>query len=76
MSTRIKFAFAAAVMAMGLASPVTSPVMAHTLHRHYAAAHAATLCPCGANNGTLYNYVPAQDDNGYWPSAAALGNSH
>jgi len=71
MSTKIKFALVAAAMAIGLAAPAT----AHNVHRHYASAR-GTFCNCGSNNGTLYNYVPAQADEGYWPSAAALGNSH
>jgi hypothetical protein len=71
MSTKMKFALAAAVMAMGLASPA----VAHNVHHHYEVAR-DTFCNCGTNGGTLYNYIPAQADEGYWPSAAALGNSH
>jgi hypothetical protein len=71
MSTRIKFVLAAAVVATGLASPA----LAHNIHHHYATGR-GTFCNCGGNTGALYNYVPAQVDESYWPSAAALGNSH
>jgi hypothetical protein len=73
MSTKMKSAFVAAMITTAIASPA----FAHTAHHHYAAAHGGTFCNCSSNNGTLYNfYVPAQAYEIYWPSAAALGNSH
>lgn len=71
MRTKIRLALVAAVTATGLASPV----LAHNVHHRYTSAR-DTFCYCGSNTGTLYNYVPAQVDEGYAPSAAALGNSH
>jgi hypothetical protein len=71
MSIKIELALVAAVMTVGLASPA----LAHNVHHHYTSAQ-STFCNCGGNAGTLYNYAQAQVDEGYWPSAAALGNSH
>lgn len=72
MNIKAKFAFVAAMIAMGSAAPAT----AHAAQRHYAAAHGNTFCYCGDNYRTLYNYVPVQVERPDWLSAAALGNSH
>jgi hypothetical protein len=74
MTCNFTFAIVATVMALGLASPAL------------AQSHSASDCTCrGAQivgpNGSYYaspyyDYVPGRGEQPYWPSAAAMGNSH
>jgi hypothetical protein len=84
MNRNFGFALVAAVMALG----ATSPALAHS---HSARTCACRNPQSVQDNGGLaagqngpyydtvspyYDYVPGQGVQPYWPSAAALGNSH